>query len=213
MLSLLCNQGSMCTLPSIILLNELRQMSKNLKIVLHYDFDGLNLIKRIMSLKWNGQLSFCFFIFIFQELVRIILLNTFFSQKKKKVYTKCMLLLEHLQQLCHMCQMLNIWHIWHTKHKNPHLSNVPNIIFFATCYSRVTNLSWYRQVWHMDLLFFYSSFSLISLLSSPSAFHRLISTLPYSFFFPLPFCSILFPFMNYEPPSISSLPSHKFHHH
>ena len=61
--------------------------------------------------------------------------------------------------------------------------------------------------------FFYSSFSLISLSSSPSAIHRLISTLPYSFFFPLPFCSILFSFMNHEPPPISSLPSHKFHHH
>ena len=33
------------------------------------------------------------------------------------------------------------------------------------------------------------------------------------FFSPLPFCSILFPFMNHELPSISSLPSHKFHHH
>ena len=66
-----------------------------------------------------------------------------------------------------------------------------------------------EQVWHMDLFFFYSSFSLISLSSSPSAIHRLhlhsltylfllllqlftasISTLPYSFFFPFPFCSL-----------------------
>ena len=66
-----------------------------------------------------------------------------------------------------------------------------------------------KQVWPMDLFFFYSSFSLIYLSSSPSAIHRLhlhsltclfllllqlftasISTLPYSFFFPFPFCSL-----------------------
>ena len=31
--------------------------------------------------------------------------------------------------------------------------------------------------------------------------------------FSSPFCSILFPFMNHEPPPISSLSSHKFYHH
>ena len=45
--------------------------------------------------------------------------------------------------------MLNIWHT-----KKPHLSDVPNLIFFATCYNRVTNLPRYGQVWHMDVLFF-----------------------------------------------------------
>ena len=32
-----------------------------------------------------------------------------------------------------MCQMPNIWHIWHTKHKKLPLSDVPNLIIFATC--------------------------------------------------------------------------------
>ena len=68
-----------------------------------------------------------------------------------------------------MCQILNIWHISHTKHHLTHLSDVLNAIFFATCYSRVTNLPRYDKLWHMDLLIFYSSFSLISLSSSPSA--------------------------------------------
>ena len=64
--------------------------------------------------------------------------------------------------------------------KKPHLSDVLNLIFFATCYSRVTNLPQYGRVWHMNLLFFYSSFSLISLSSSPSAIqyspHGFLST-------------------------------------
>ena len=50
----------------------------------------------------------------------------------------------------------------------PYLSNVLNAIFFAICYSIVTNLPRYGKLWHMNLLIFYSSFSLISLSSSPS---------------------------------------------
>ena len=72
--------------------------------------------------------------------------------------------------------------------------------FFATCYSTITNFPWYSKLWHMDLLIFYSSFSLISLSSSPSAIqyspHGFLSTtdflstitdLLHQFFFPLLF--------------------------
>ena len=44
-----------------------------------------------------------------------------------------------------------------------------NAIFFATCYNTITNFPQYGKLWHMDLLIFYSPFSLISLSSSPSA--------------------------------------------
>ena len=44
-----------------------------------------------------------------------------------------------------------------------------NVIFFAICYSIITNLPWYGKMWYMDLLIFYSRFSLISLSSSPLA--------------------------------------------
>ena len=74
-----------------------------------------------------------------------------------------------------------------------------NVIFFTICYRTITNFPQYGKMWYMDLLIFYSRFSLISLSSfsfSNSVFTASISTLPYSFFFPLPFWSILFPFVN-----------------
>ena len=86
--------------------------------------------------------------------------------------------LVHLHQMCYMCQMPNIWHIWHTKHKKPSLSNVPNAIIFATCYSIFTYLPLYGQIWQMPLLFFYSSFSLISPLISLSQPNPLLSLTP-----------------------------------
>ena len=68
-----------------------------------------------------------------------------------------------------MCQMLNIWHISHTKPSLSHLSDVLNPIFFATCYSTITNLQLYGKLWHNGLLIFYYSFTLISLSSSLSS--------------------------------------------
>ena len=62
----------------------------------------------------------------------------------------------------YFAQMPNILHICHTKHKKPSLSDVPNVIISATCYSIITYLPLYGQMWQMLLLFFYSSFSLIS---------------------------------------------------
>ena len=70
-----------------------------------------------------------------------------------------------------MCQMLNIWHISHTKPSLSHLSDVLNPIFFATCYSTITNLQLYGKLWHNGLLIFYYSFTLISL-SSPLLSHK-----------------------------------------
>ena len=78
--------------------------------------------------------------------------------------------------------MPNIWHICHTKHKKPSLSDVPNAIIFATCYSILTYLPLYGQMWQMLLLFFYSSFSLISPSVSPSNPNPLLSN-------PNPHCS------------------------
>ena len=69
-----------------------------------------------------------------------------------------------------------------------------NAIFFATCYSIIINFPRYGKLWHMDLLIFYSSFSLISLSSSPSAiqysptnFLSTITDLLHQFFFPFLF--------------------------
>ena len=76
----------------------------------------------------------------------------------KSIHIKC--------AKCAKCQIFSTFGtpntIW------PHLSDVSYLVFFATCYGRVTNLPRYGRVWHMNLLFFYSSFSLISpLVSSP----------------------------------------------
>ena len=49
------------------------------------------------------------------------------------------------------------------------LSDAVNAIFFATCYSTIINLQRYGNMWYMGLLIFYSSFTHISLSSSPLA--------------------------------------------
>ena len=77
---------------------------------------------------------------------------------------------------CAKCEIFGIFDTLNTIW--PNLSDVSYLIFFATCYSRVTNLPRYRWVWHMDLLFFYSSFSLISLSISPSNPNSLLSLTP-----------------------------------
>ena len=120
---------------------------------------------------------------------------------------------------CAKCAKCQIFGTFGTPNTKKHqISDVPNFIIFATCYSILTYLARYGHLWHMVLLFFYSSFSLIPIISFvfPFSYSPPPSPLSYtlsSSFFPLPFCSILFPFMNNEPPPISSLPSHKFHHH
>ena len=74
-------------------------------------------------------------------------------------------------------------------------------IFFATCYSTIINLQWYGNMWYIGfinfLFLFHSRISFIFSFSySVFTASISISTLPFSFFFPLPCCSILFPFMN-----------------
>ena len=81
-------------------------------------------------------------------------------------------------------------HLWHNMDEN------------AICvYYFFIHLSLSSQLKYIIIFMFSHSFS-----ASPSL-------LSHTFFFSLlPFCFILFPF-NHEPPPISSLPSHKFHHH
>ena len=72
-------------------------------------------------------------------------------------------------------------------------------------------------IWFIIFLFIFLShpnYNITFIFSFSHKFTASISTLPYSFFFTLPFCSILFPFMNHEPPShkwplstISQIPS------
>ena len=58
------------------------------------------------------------------------------------------------------------------------LSDAVNAIFFATCYSTIINLQRYGNMWYMGLLIFYSSFTHISLSSSPSAIQYSPSSSP-----------------------------------
>ena len=69
---------------------------------------------------------------------------------------------------CAKCQIFGTFATPNIK-KKPSLSDVPNAIIFVTCYSILTYLPLYGQMWQMLLLFFYSSFSLIS--SSVSISH------------------------------------------
>ena len=82
-------------------------------------------------------------------------------------------------------------HLWHNMDEN------------AICvYYFFIHLSLSSQLKYIIIFMFSHSFSV-----SPSL-------LSHTFFFSLlPFCFILFPFTNHEPPPISSLPSQKFHHH
>ena len=106
----------------------------------------------------------------------------------------------------------NVKYLAHLAHQIPfdpiyQMCHISYFLQYATVESQICHGT--KQVWHMDLFFFYSSFSLIYLSSSPSAIHRLhlhsltclfllllqlftasLSTLPYSFFFPFPFCSL-----------------------
>ena len=96
-----------------------------------------------------------------------------------------------------MCQMLNIWHIFGTPNTIwPHLSDVPYLIFFVTCYSILINLPLYETgvayifilfvflfLSHISFIFSFSSLppsllSYISLSSSPSAHRISLSSSP-----------------------------------
>ena len=82
-------------------------------------------------------------------------------------------------------------HLWHSMDEN------------AICvYYFFIHLFLSSQLKYIIIFKFSHSFS-----ASPSLLSHTL------FFSLLPFCSILFPFMNHEPPPISSLPSQKFHHH
>ena len=82
-------------------------------------------------------------------------------------------------------------HLWHDTDEN----SICVYYFFI-------HLSRSSQLKYIFIFMFSHTFT-----ASPSP---LLHTL---FFSPLPFFSILFQFMNNEPPPISSLPFHKFRHH
>ena len=64
---------------------------------------------------------------------------------------------------CAKCQIFGIFGTPNTKKYQ--ILDVPNLIIFATCYSILIYFTWYGHLWHMILLFFYSSFSLIPIIS------------------------------------------------
>ena len=73
--------------------------------------------------------------------------------------------------------------------KKYQILDVPNLIIFTTYYSILTYLVRYEHLWHMILLFFYSSFSLIPIISfvfsfsySPSLAIRMCLLLSLFFF-------------------------------
>ena len=71
---------------------------------------------------------------------------------------------------CAKCQIFGIFGTLNTK--NPILSDVPDLIKFATCYSILTNLPRYGHMWHMLLLlflFFFLSHLSVSLTLKPQS--------------------------------------------
>ena len=82
-----------------------------------------------------------------------------------------------------MCQMPNIWHIWHTKHQKTFLSDVPNLIKFATYEQYCCKFATIRTkngIWVNNFLFSFLShlsslysflFSLTSVLSHRFPLH------------------------------------------
>ena len=107
-----------------------------------------------------------------------------------------------------MCQMPNIWHIWHTKHQKPLLSDVPNLIKFATCEQYCCKFAMVRtknSIWVNNFLF--------SFLSPLSSLYSFLFSLTYvlSHRFPLSylcsshrFLSIFHP-LKPPPPPISPI--------
>ena len=118
---------------------------------------------------------------------------------------------------CAKCQIFGIWHTKHQKQSIMRCAKCAKILRHATVRSHLwhsldenaicvyyffIHLSLSSQLKYIIIFTFSHSF-----FASPSPFSHTL------FFSLLPFFSILFSFMNHEPPPISSLPSHKFHHH
>ena len=92
---------------------------------------------------------------------------------------------------CAKCTKYQIFDIFDTPNtKKYQILNVLNLIIFATCYNILTYLALYEHLWHIILLFFYSSFSLIPIISfvfsfsySPPLAIRMCLLLSLFFFF------------------------------
>ena len=97
--------------------------------------------------------------------IALTLLNFAYILITQSIHTRCV--------KCARCQIFGTFGTPNTK--NSLLSDVPNLIKFATYYSILTNLPQDRHMWHLLLLFFYSFFSLISLSVSPSNPNPLLS--------------------------------------
>ena len=67
---------------------------------------------------------------------------------------------------CAKCTKYQIFGIFNTPNtKKYQILDVSNLIIFTTCYSILIYLARYGHMWDMVLLFFYSSFSLIPVIS------------------------------------------------
>ena len=120
-----------------------------------------------------------------------------------------------------MCQMLNIWHIFHTKPiLSPfirYLAHIPhqthfkpiyqiwymlNFLQLATVKSQIYIRTEQSGILIYYFLFLFQPSFLLQLTASIS-----FSTLPFFFFFPLPRCSTVFPFLK------KSHHRFRFYHH
>ena len=101
-------------------------------------------------------------------------------ESRLSIYTRC--------AKCIKYQIFDTFNIPNTKKYQ--ILDVSNLIIFATCYSILTYLARYEHLWHMILLLFYSSFSLIPIISfvfsfsySPPLAIRMCLLLNFFFFF------------------------------
>ena len=112
-----------------------------------------------------------------------------------------------------MCQMPNIWHICHTKHKKHQISDVLNLIIFATYEQYCCKFTTVRNWCGISFNIFYSFFSLSSLFT---LFFSLLShsssdiTPLHSFLLSLFFLLNLVVFLSSSQTSPSVFSSHSF---
>ena len=118
---------------------------------------------------------------------------------------------------CAKCQIFGIWHTKHQKQSIMRCAKCAKILRHATVRSHFWHsldenaICVYYFFIHLSLS---SQLKYIIIFTFSHSFSASPSPLSHTLFFSLlPFFSILFSFMNHEPPPISSLPSHKFHHH
>ena len=118
---------------------------------------------------------------------------------------------------CAKCQIFGIWHTKNQKQSIMRCAECAKILRHATVCSHLWHgtdenaICVYYFFIHLSLL---SRLKYIIIFTFSRSFSASPSPLTHTPFFSLlPFCFILVPFMNHEPPPISSLPSHKFHHH